>query len=275
MSPLLVVLLLAAVVCVFCYVTSLITKENSWVDRLWSIVPVAYVWVFAIAAGFADVRLDVMAGLVTLWGARLTFNFARKGGYSGVEDYRWAVLRGRMSRAQFAVFNLLFIVLYQNAILVLITLPAYTAYENRSAFGPLDVLLTAVFLVLLAGETLADQQQWEFHSRKAVEVAAGREPSPRFLQAGLFRFSRHPNFFFEQAQWWVLFLFGAVAAGSLLQWTVLGAFLLTTLFVGSTIFTESITKSKYPEYADYQATTSTIIPWLPRRASQEAHAERA
>jgi steroid 5-alpha reductase family enzyme len=275
MSPLLVVVLLAAVVCVFCYVTSLITKENSWVDRLWSIVPVAYVWVFAIAAGLADVRLDVMAGLVTLWGVRLTFNFARKGGYSGMEDYRWAVLRGRMSRGQFAVFNLLFIVLYQNAILVLITLPAYTAYLNQTPFGPLDVLLAVLFLVLLAGETLADQQQWEFHTRKAAEVAAGREPAPRFLQTGLFRFSRHPNFFFEQGQWWTFFLFGAVAAGSVLQWTVLGAFLLTLLFVGSTMFTESITRSKYPEYADYQATTSAIVPWFPRRATQEARARRA
>ncbi len=275
MSPLLVVVLIAAAVCVFCYVTSLVTKENSWVDRLWSIVPVAYVWVFAIAAGLADVRLDVMAGLVTLWGVRLTFNFARKGGYSGMEDYRWAVLRGRMSGGQFAVFNLLFIVLYQNAILVLITLPAYTAYLNQTPFGPLDVLLAVLFLVLLAGETLADQQQWEFHTRKAAEVAAGREPAPRFLQAGLFRFSRHPNFFFEQGQWWTFFLFGAVAAGSVLQWTVLGAFLLTLLFVGSTMFTESITRSKYPEYADYQATTSAIVPWFPRRATQEARARRA
>jgi steroid 5-alpha reductase family enzyme len=272
MSPLLVVVLLAAAVCTFCFVASVVSKDNSWVDRLWSIVPVAYVWVFAMAAGLADVRLDVMAGLVTLWGARLTFNFARKGGYSGVEDYRWAVLRGRMTRAQFAVFNLLFIVLYQNAILVLITLPAFTAYENRTPFGPLDVLLALLFLVLLAGETLADQQQWDFQRRKAEAIAAGRDPGPRFLQDGLFRFSRHPNFFFEQAQWWVLFLFGAVAAGSLLQWTVLGAALLTLLFVGSTRFTESITKSKYPEYADYQATTSAVVPWFPRRARQEARA---
>ena len=125
------------------------------------------------------------------------------------------------------------------------------------------MLLTVLFLVLLAGETLADQQQWEFHRRKAADVAAGREPATRFLQTGLFRFSRHPNFFFEQAQWWVLFLFGAVAAGSLLQWTVLGALLLTALFIGSTIFTESITRSKYPEYADYQATTSADRPVVP------------
>jgi steroid 5-alpha reductase family enzyme len=275
MSPLLVVVLLAAAVCAFCYIASLVSKENSWVDRLWSIVPVAYVWVFAIAAGLSDVRLDVMAGLVTLWGARLTFNFARKGGYTGVEDYRWPVLRARMTTVQFAIFNLLFIVIYQNAILVLITLPALTAFEHRTPFGPLDIILTVVFLALLAGETLADQQQWEFHRHKAAEIAAGREPAPRFLQTGLFRFSRHPNFFFEQAQWWVLFLFGAVAAGSLLQWTVLGAFLLTTLFIGSTIFTESITRSKYPEYAGYQATTSPIVPWFPRRATQETQAERA
>ncbi len=259
----------------FCCVTSLITKENSWVDRLWSIVPVAYVWVFAIAAGLADVRLDVMAGLVTLWGARLTFNFARKGGYSGMEDYRWAVLRGRMSRAQFAVFNLLFIVLYQNAILVLITLPAYTAYQNQTPFGPLDVLLTVVFLALLAGETMADQQQWEFHTRKAADVAAGREPSPRFLQSGLFRLSRHPNFFFEQAQWWVLFLFGAVAAGSLLQWTVLGAFLLTPC---------SSARRSSPRASRDRSTPSTPSTRRRRRRSsrgspgvpaQEAHPGRA
>ena len=63
----------------------------------------------------------------------------------------------------------------------------------------------------------------------------------------------------------MFFFLGAVAAGSLLEWTVLGAVLLTALFIGSTIFTESITRGKYPEYADYQATTSAIVPWFPRR----------
>ncbi|WP_349898234.1 DUF1295 domain-containing protein [Parafrigoribacterium soli] len=264
MAPLSVVISIAIGACIFAWIASLITHEHSWVDRLWSVVPVAYVWVFAAFAGLQDARLDLMAVLVTLWGARLTFNFARKGGYTGVEDYRWAVLRTRMKRWQFELFNLLFIVIYQNAILVLITLPALTAYENRSALGIGDVLLALLFIALLAGETIADQQQWRFQSWKAAERTAGREPQPRFLQAGLFRVCRHPNFFFEQAQWWVLFFMGAVAAGSLLQWTVLGAVLLTTLFIGSTRFTESITRSRYPEYADYQATTSGFIPWWPR-----------
>jgi steroid 5-alpha reductase family enzyme len=264
-SPLLLVLVTAGGVCTLVWIASLITHDHSWVDRIWSIVPVIYVWIFAASAGLANARLDVMAIVVTLWGARLTFNFARKGGYTGVEDYRWAILRGRMPRWQFEIFNLFFIVLYQNAILVLITLPALTAWNNRATpFGVWDVVLAVIFVLLTVGETVADQQQWNFQGRKSAEIAAGRDPHPRFLQTGLWRFSRHPNFFFEQAQWWALFFFGVIAAGSVLQWTVLGAFLLTLLFVGSTSFTESISKSKYPEYALYQATTSPIVPWPPR-----------
>ncbi|WP_410635962.1 DUF1295 domain-containing protein [Amycolatopsis sp. cmx-4-83] len=240
------------------WLASVLTREYSWVDRIWSIVPVAYLAIFAAEAGFADTRLNVMFALVTLWGIRLTFNFARKGGYApGGEDYRWAVLRERMAPWQFQVFNFFFISLYQNAILLLITLPALTASEHQGSFGVADVVVAVVFLAFLAGETVADQQQWVFHREKH----AGRAPT-RFLQSGLFRFSRHPNFFFEQAQWWVIAVFGIVAGG--LQWTVVGAVLLTLLFVGSTKFTESITKSRYPEYADYQRRTSAVVPWPAR-----------
>ena len=143
MSPLLVVIIVAAAVSAACWIASLLTRDTSWVDRIWSVVPVVYVWVFAGAAGFADVRLLMMASLVTLWGARLTFNFARKGGYTGVEDYRWAVLRARMSPAAFQVFNLFFIVLFQNALLALIALPALTALENPTPYGPVAPPLEA------------------------------------------------------------------------------------------------------------------------------------
>jgi steroid 5-alpha reductase family enzyme len=267
MTALSVVIAIAIGVCAVVWVASLLTNDHSWVDRLWSIVPVVYVWVFPIFAGMQDARLNIMAVLVTLWGARLTFNFARKGGYSGVEDYRWAVLRGRMKRWQFQAFNLLFIVIVQNAILVLIALPAMTAYEHRTPLGFPDAVLGVAFLGLLAGETIADQQQWRFQSWKKAERAAGREPEPRFLRDGLFSVSRHPNFFFEQAQWWVFFLFGAAAAGSVLQPTVLGPLLLTALFIGSTRFTEDISRSRSPESADYQRTTSMLVPW-PRRRRQ-------
>jgi len=92
MDPPVLVLIVAGIAAAFCWITSLITHETSWIDRLWSIVPVVYVWIFAGAAltsGVDATRLIVMAVLVTAWGARLTFNFARKGGYTGMEDYRW------------------------------------------------------------------------------------------------------------------------------------------------------------------------------------------
>jgi steroid 5-alpha reductase family enzyme len=267
-DPSIVCLWILLAACILTWVLSLVTGEHSWVDRIWSVIPVVYVWVFAAASGLGDARLVLMAALVTLWGIRLTVNFARKGGYArGGEDYRWAVLRGRMRPWAFALFNLFFIVIYQNVLLLLIALPAWTAYRNPRPLNGLDAVCAVLFLAFLAGETVADQQQWRFQQWKKAERAAGRDPRPRFLQTGLFRFSRHPNFFFEQAQWWVVFLFGCVAAGSILQWTVLGAALLTGLFVGSTIFTERISLSRYPEYAAFQRRTSPVVPWLPRRGA--------
>jgi steroid 5-alpha reductase family enzyme len=254
-------------VCLLTWLLSVFTKEYSWVDRLWSVLPAVYVGIFAGAAGFDDTRLDVMFTLVVLWGARLTANFWRKGGYAkGGEDYRWAALRSRMTPGQFQLFNILFIVLYQNAILLLISLPADTALTHRRPFSAADALLAALFLAFLAGETIADQQQWDFHRRKKADIEAGRPPAERFRTTGLFRYSRHPNFFCEQAQWWVIAAFG-VAAAHALPWTVLGAVLLTLLFAGSTRFTESITLSKYPEYAAYQRRTSAVVPWRPKEAS--------
>lgn len=244
------------------WLLSVLTREYSWVDRIWSVIPVGYLAIFAAAAGFADARLITMFVLSALWGARLTFNFARKGGYApGGEDYRWAVLRARMRPWQFQVFNVVFISFYQNVILLLITLPAYTALTHASPFGAADAVATLAFLVFLAGETIADQQQWNFQVWKKNELAAGRAPGRRFVQTGLFRYCRHPNFFFEQAQWWTIFAFGAIAAGSPWQWTVAGAVLLTLLFAGSTRFTESISLGRYPEYADYRRSTPAVIPW--------------
>jgi steroid 5-alpha reductase family enzyme len=255
-------------ICFITWLLSVITKDTSWVDRIWSVIPVVYLWIFAGAVGFADVRLNVMAIIVTLWGARLTFNFARKGGYQpGGEDYRWEVLRQGMSPTAYQVFNIFFIVIFQNVVLWLITLPAWTAAANPTPFGFWDVVCTVAFLGLLTLETVADQQQWNFYKRKYAALAAGKTPESNFLTSGLFSVSRHPNFFAEQSQWWVIFFFGVSATGSLLQWTVLGAFLLSLLFIGSTRFTESISLSKYPEYRDYQRRVSPTIPWFPKADS--------
>lgn len=283
MDALSLVITVAAIASAACWILSLLTRDTSWVDRAWSIVPVVYVWVFAGAAlssGAESARVVLMALLVTAWGVRLTLNFARKGGYTGMEDYRWAILRARMRPWQFQVFNLLFIIGFQMTLLVLITLPAHVALQNPGPLTGWDVAFAALFLALLAGETIADQQQWTFHQRKK---AAGGTLEPGFATEGLFRVSRHPNFFFEQAQWWVFYAIGATAAvsagggliGGAVNPTIVGAVLLSVLFVGSTIFTESITASKYPAYADYRRRTSMLVPLPPRRVSTAAAGETA
>jgi steroid 5-alpha reductase family enzyme len=257
-----------AITCFLTWALSIPTKDTSWVDRIWSIVPIVYAWVFASGAGFSDMRLNVIAALITLWGARLTFNFARKGGYApGGEDYRWEILRARMKPWQYQVFNIFFIVIAQNIILFLITLPMNELLANPAPFSGVDAALALLFLALLTLETVADQQQWNFHQFKKAERAAGREVRPGFLTTGLFSISRHPNFFAEQAQWWVVYLF-VFANHGFGGWSWLGAFILTGLFIGSTRFTEEITLSKYPEYAQYQKRVSMLVP-MPARHREE------
>ncbi|AKF02924.1 DUF1295 domain-containing protein [Sandaracinus amylolyticus] len=257
----------ALAVAALCWILSLFTRECSWVDRIWSIVPALYVGWFAWCADFADARLVLMTVLVTAWGARLTFNFARKGGYApGGEDYRWEVLRKRMSPAMFQLFNFGFIALYQNVLLLLITLPAWAALEHGAGtpLNAIDVVAALLFLAFLAGETIADEQQWRFHQDKHARKARGERVEHEFLTNGLFRFSRHPNFFCEQGMWWAIYLFSVAAGAGWANWTIVGAVLLSLLFQGSTTFTEQITVSKYPAYREYQKTTSRLLPMPPR-----------
>jgi steroid 5-alpha reductase family enzyme len=253
------------ITCFMTWFLSIPTKDTSWVDRIWSVVPIVYAWVFAGGGGFADTRLNVMAVLITLWGARLTFNFARKGGYRpGGEDYRWEVLRAKMKPWQYQIFNIFFIVIAQNVLIFAITLPMNDLIGLKTPFGLGDALLAALFLGLLTLETIADQQQWNFYKHRAAEQAAGRKVVPGFLDKGLFSISRHPNFFAEQSQWWVILLFSVMHVGlGASSWY--GAVFLTALFIGSTRFTEQISLSKYPEYADYQKRVSMLIPWFPKK----------
>ena len=129
--------MVAGVACAFAWCASLVSGDTSWVDRLWSILLETYGRIYAMRAHLADARVNVMAILTTLWGAT-PHNFARKGGYSGVEDYRPSVPRATMSPWQFQFFNLFVVVLYQIVLLVPIALLALSAYQHR-AHG-LDVL---------------------------------------------------------------------------------------------------------------------------------------
>ena len=248
-----------------CWALSVLTREYSWVDRVWSIAPAFYALHFAAFVGFDSPRLNLMAALVLFWGVRLTYNFARKGGYQpGGEDYRWAEIKARIGPVGFQALNATFIAPLQNLLLLLLVAPSYLAYRSAgTALDALDYAAAASFVLALVGETVADEQQWRFHTVKHAARARGEEPKAEFLTTGLFRFSRHPNFFFEQLIWWSFYLFSVASGGAWLNWTIIGAAALTVLFQASTWLTEQITARKYPEYAHYQQTTSRLIPWFP------------
>lgn len=270
--------LVMACVAIGCFVVSELSRNYSQVDKIWSLIPLFYVWYVAYASGW-NPRLLLMAGLVTLWGLRLTYNFARRGAYSwkfwqGEEDYRWAVLRATpllQGRLRWGLFNLGFISLYQNALIMLFTLPALVAWQGADKpIGLADALVAVLFVAFLVLETVADQQQYDFQTEKYRRIAAG-EPlqgdyARGFRSSGLWGWVRHPNYACEQAIWLCFYLFSVTATGRWINWSLAGALLLLLLFQGSSDFSEKISKGKYPEYADYLRRVPRFIPW-PRRSA--------
>ena len=286
--PVLVVVTLATGFALGSYLLGAITGDYSWVDRLWSTAPIAFAWVYAVRSSLAFAP-TIAAILVTVWGLRLSYNFARRGGYTTMEDYRWPILRERIGNAVlWQLFNLLFISGFQVSLFVLFTAPVHRLATLDVALAPITVAAAAIaFVVMLAVETIADQQQWTFQNIKHGELAADEPPGwfavgtgdasiglredleRGFLTHGLFHYSRHPNYFGELGVWWAVYLFAAVAAGGLIHWTGAGAVLLTALFVGSTRFTESISANRYPRYTEYQERTSAVVPWPPAPPTEQ------
>jgi hypothetical protein len=259
--------------CLFAAFSSWQLNLTGWwsaVDRCWSVLPVAYALIFALwpqlgpllsganggaAAAGVDARLALMAALVTLWGARLTYNFWRKGGYApGMEseDYRWPKLRA-FFRAHDPthplgehLFSLFFVAIYQHLLIWLFVVPPLFVAARSGAGAPLgvaDALLAVAFLTLLAGETWADEAQWVFQEAKHAMTPAQRERAGGdfargFLTTGPFAISRHLNFFCEQSMWLVFYAFSWAAGAHAANWSAVGALLLVGLFQGSTWMTE-------------------------------------
>lgn len=254
-----------------CFVVSLITDNYSQVDKLWSIIPVPYVWIIAYQSGF-EPRINVMAVLVTVWAIRLTFNFARRGGYSwkfwtGEEDYRWSILRAKPGFEQkwkWNLFNLFFISAYQMALILMFTLPALKAIGSDEPLGIMDYILAAIFVLLVVMEFVADQQQYNFqqekYRRKKAGEALGDFYGTGFTHTGLWAYMRHPNYAAEQSIWITFYFFSVVATGHWINWSIAGCLLLVLLFVGSSDFSEAISKEKYPEYSRYMKSVGRFIP---------------
>ena len=255
-----------------CFLVSTVAKNYSQVDKLWSTIPLAYVWIVAWESGFES-RIVLMAVVVSLWGIRLTYNFSRRGGYSikfwtGEEDYRWAVLRAKpefAARWKWVLFNFFFISLYQMGLILLMTLPSVRSMGG-GPLGLADAILAALIIGLIIIETVADQQQWNYHKQLRILREKGGELPEKyakgFIDTGLWGVVRHPNYAAEQAIWIVFYFFSVVATGQWINWSVMGAILLVLLFLGSSNFSESISKGKYPAYAEYLKHVPRFIPWF-------------
>ena len=261
----------------YCFVVGQISGNNSQMDKLWSIVPVAYVWIIAAKGGMSP-RLIVYAIITTLWGIRLTYNFARKGAYSikfweGREDYRWEILRKNkifQSPAVWMAFNLLFISIYQNVLILAMVLPALAIMDSAAPFGAWDIVAAVLASSFLLLETIADEQQWKFHQnkKKLLEEKGSLSDLPEpyskgFNTTGVWGYMRHPNYLGEQSIWICLYIF-AIGAGvttyGIFNWSMFGPLFIVLLFLGSSTLGESISNGKYSEYKYYLAYIPKYIP---------------
>lgn len=284
MDTLIVLLIVCGASALYCFVVGELARNNSQMDKLWSVLPIAYVWIVFAKGGF-NPRTLIYAIVVTLWGIRLTMNFARKGAYKikfweGEEDYRWAILRKNKyfsKRIVWAGFDLLFISIYQNALVLAMTLPCVAIMDSTASFGAFDYIaaITAVLFLLL--ETVADEQQWKFQQTKKKllkeEGSLDKLPEPYkygFNTVGVWGRMRHPNYLGEQAIWLCLYLFtinAGVNTYYIFNWSIFGPMFIILLFMGSSTLGEAISGGKYPLYSEYK---KQVFKYLPIRRFKES-----
>jgi len=264
------IIVFAAIV-FLCFLAGEITRNYSQVDKLWSIIPGIYSWITF--ASFPSPRLMIMAVLVTAWGLRLSYNFHRKGGYNlipwkGEEDYRWKIMKQNRvlkGRLRFGLFNLFFICIYQNLLILLFSSPLLLAAKYQdSAITATDITAGIMMALFISIETLADNQQFRFQQEKK-NVQKGdpiyaESVKKGFLTEGWWKYARHPNFAAEQAIWICFYFFGVAASGKWINFTLIGPLLLVLLFMGSSQLTENISSSKYPEYEAYRKVVPRFLP---------------
>jgi steroid 5-alpha reductase family enzyme len=247
---------LAATIVVFA--VSVLADNSSVYDPYWSVAPIAIAgWLAArpVAAGAPMARQALVIGLVTLWGIRLTYNWAR--GFTGLahEDWRYVDIRRKTGRAYWPV-SLIGIHVMPTLMVYLGCFALYPALTSPRPLGLLDALAAVVTLGAVTIELVADEQLRAFR---------GERRGGEILARGLWAFSRHPNYFGEVSFWWGLFLF-ALAAEPGAYWAGAGAAAITLLFVFISIpLLDRRSVARRPAYADHMKRVSALVPWFPRR----------
>jgi len=228
------------------------TQNATSVDAAWS-GSIALLSIYYAIVVDGDSTHRILVGLLgALWGGRLTYFLLRHRVWGHTkEDGRYRAMRDYWgTRADFWFF-----LFYQGqaAVALLFSLPILGAMTGSAS--PVAVAVgVAIWVISVGGETLADRQLARF---RADPTRAGQ-----VCREGLWRYSRHPNYFFEWIHWWAYVLIGG---GALLTWLGPPLMLLFLFRLTGIPYTElQALKSRGEAYREYQRTTSVFVPWPPK-----------
>ncbi len=263
MTALPLLLLALAALCLafgLLYVVARRVDNYGIVDIAWSYAFGALAAFYALAGPGWPVRRALIAAMAILWSARLGTHLAiRVIGHHPVEDGRYQQLRKdwqanfRAKMAGFFQMQAVSVVLLGAAFLVACLNPAPVLH-------PLEIAGAVLWLIAISGEALADAQLAAFKRHTANKG--------QVCDVGLWRYSRHPNYFFEWLIWVAFFVF---ALGSPWGWVaIIGPASILYLLLrvtGIPMTEEQSIRSRGDAYRRYQQTTSAFIPWLPRKPS--------
>jgi steroid 5-alpha reductase family enzyme len=244
------------------WLISIPLRDVSIIDMVFGVIMTAIVLLSWHSGSSAEPGRSLLPGLVVLWALRMTTHLVQRNWGHG-EDPRYSKLRGWVEGEWvFHWLSLRKVFLLQGVVLWLATLPAQV-FLLLPGPAPLPWLVLPGALIAAFGlvyETVADRQLKAFRRREELRGTV--------LQSGLWRFSRHPNYFGELCFWWGIFLLAC--AQPLAFVTVVGPLAYSYLIVnitGQATLDKKLAREK-PGYAEYMARTNGMIPWWPKPADQ-------
>jgi steroid 5-alpha reductase family enzyme len=240
------------------WVVSVVRRDASIVDRVWGLTFVVAAWTYAYFADPPTPRTWLVLALVTLWGLRLAGYITWRNWGEG-EDKRYQAMR-RKRPDTFAVSSLVTVFLLQGVLAWVISLPLLAAATSAAPdrLGWLDLAGIVVFVVGFVFEAGGD---WQLSRFLADPGNRGK-----VMDRGLWRYTRHPNYFGDTTVWWSYYLF-ALATGA--WWTIVGPLTMTVFIVrvsGVALTDRNMAKggSKREGYDEYVRRTNAFIPGPPR-----------
>ena len=249
-------LALIAVLALLTWIASLARRDASLVDRMWSLMIAGPTLVYALRLPDAGPRGTAVLVLVVAWGVRLAAYITWRNWGHG-EDRRYQEIRAR-NQPNFAFKSLYLIFALQMVLAWIVSAPTLAALAGDRAFGALDALGIAIALAGFLFEAIGDAQMAAFKG----------DPAHRgqVMDRGLWRYTRHPNYFGETCFWWGVWLVALGAGGAAAIWTVLSPLLMTVLLlkVSGVALLEKDIGERRPAYRDYVARTNAFIPGPPR-----------